>query len=176
MGVMGSSPHAPIMGIRLGGIRRPRRKRKQRSRGASPSIWEYSHRRPSDGAEWEARAQGRAVVPYALPHRNAHHVRLLWDSVYRGMGMSAAVVMPRDRGVLLTCGLQYSFGVLFTTMLPDLGWSRASMASTFSLYSGVYTGLSVAGGHLTDRPGPPWIIAFGGCCLGRGFRTVMTWS
>lgn len=36
---------------------------------------------------------------------------------------------------LLTYGLQYSFGVFFTTMLPDLGWSRASLASAFSLYS-----------------------------------------
>jgi MFS family permease len=57
-------------------------------------------------------------------------------------------------------------------MLPDLGWSRASLASAFSLYSLVYIGLSVASGHLTDRLGPRWVIAFGGCCLGSGMILV----
>jgi MFS family permease len=70
--------------------------------------------------------------------------------------------------LLLTYGLQYFFGVFFTTMLPDLGWSRASLASAFSLYSLVYIGLSIASGHLTDRLGPRWVIAFGGCSLGSG--------
>jgi MFS family permease len=57
-------------------------------------------------------------------------------------------------------------------MLPDLGWSRASLASAFSLYSLVYIGLSVVSGHLTDRLGPRWVIAFGGCCLGGGMILV----
>jgi MFS family permease len=74
--------------------------------------------------------------------------------------------------LLLTYGMQYSFGVFLTTMLPDLGWSRASLAGAFSLYSLVYIGLSVASGHLTDRFGPRWVIAFGGCCLGSGMILV----
>jgi MFS transporter, OFA family, oxalate/formate antiporter len=74
--------------------------------------------------------------------------------------------------LLLTYGMQYSFGVFFTAMLPDLGWSRASLASAFSLYSFVYIGLSLASGHLTDRLGPRWVIAFGGCCLGSGMLLV----
>ena len=74
--------------------------------------------------------------------------------------------------LLLTYGLQYSFGVFFTTMLPDLGWSRAGLASAFSLYSLVYIGLSAVSGHLTDRLGPRWVIAFGGCCLGSGMILV----
>ena len=56
--------------------------------------------------------------------------------------------------LLLTYGMQYSFGVLFSAMLHDLGWSRASLAGAFSLYSLVYIGLSFASGHLTDRLGP----------------------
>ena len=74
--------------------------------------------------------------------------------------------------LLLTYGMQYSFGVFLTIMLPDLGWSRASLAGAFSLYSLVYIGLSVASGHLTDRVGPRWVIAFGGCCLGSGMILV----
>jgi MFS family permease len=74
--------------------------------------------------------------------------------------------------LLLTYGVQYSFGVFFTTMLPDLGWSRASLAGAFSLYSLVYIGLSAASGHFTDRLGPRWVMALGGCCLGIGLILV----
>jgi len=74
--------------------------------------------------------------------------------------------------LLLTYGVQYAFGVFFTTMLPDLGWSRAGLAGAFSLYSLVYIGLSSASGHFTDRLGPRWVMALGGCCLGSGLILV----
>jgi MFS transporter, OFA family, oxalate/formate antiporter len=74
--------------------------------------------------------------------------------------------------LLLTYGVQYSFGVFFTTMLQDLGWSRASLAGAFSLYSLVYIGLSIYSGRLTDRIGPRWVIAMGGLCLGSGMILV----
>ena len=74
--------------------------------------------------------------------------------------------------LLLTYGVQYSFGVFFTTMLQDLGWSRASLAGAFSLYSLVYIGLSIYSGRLTDRIGPRWVIAIGGLCLGSGMILV----
>ncbi len=69
--------------------------------------------------------------------------------------------------LLVTYEVQYSFGVFFTTMLQDLGWSRASLAGAFSLYSLVYIGLSFYSGRLTDRIGPRWVIALGGLCLER---------
>src|SRR5918996_2213626 len=74
--------------------------------------------------------------------------------------------------LLLTYGVQYSFGVFFTTMLQDLGWSRASLAGAFSLYSLVYIGLSFYSGRLTDRLGSRWVIALGGLCLGSGMILV----
>jgi MFS family permease len=74
--------------------------------------------------------------------------------------------------LLLTYGVQYAFGVFFTTMLPDLGWSRAGLAGAFSLYSLVYIGLASASGHLTDRLGPRWVMVLGGCCLGSGLIGV----
>lgn len=74
--------------------------------------------------------------------------------------------------LLVTYGVQYSFGVFFTTMLQDLGWSRASLAGAFSLYSLVYIGLSFYSGRLTDRIGPRWVIALGGLCLGSGMILV----
>lgn len=74
--------------------------------------------------------------------------------------------------LLLTYGMQYSFGVFFTTMLQDLGWDRASLAGAFSLYSLVYIGLSFSSGRLTDRIGPRWVISLGGVCLGAGMILV----
>ena len=68
--------------------------------------------------------------------------------------------------MLLAYGAQYSFGVFFSAMLQELGWSRASLAGAFSLYSLVYIGLSSYSGRLTDRLGPRWVIALGGCFLG----------
>ena len=74
--------------------------------------------------------------------------------------------------MFLTYGAQYSFGVFFSAMLQELGWSRASLAGAFSLYSLVYIGLSFYSGRLTDRLGPRWVIALGGCFLGGGMLLV----
>lgn len=74
--------------------------------------------------------------------------------------------------MLLAYGAQYSFGVFFSAMLQELGWSRASLAGAFSLYSLVYIGLSSYSGRLTDRLGPRWVIALGGCFLGGGMILV----
>jgi MFS family permease len=74
--------------------------------------------------------------------------------------------------LLVTYGVQYAFGVFFTAMLHDLGWSRARLAGAFSLYSLVYISVSFASGVLTDRLGPRWVIALGGGCLGSGMILV----
>ena len=74
--------------------------------------------------------------------------------------------------LLVTYGVQYAFGIFFTAMLHDLGWSRASLAGAFSLYSLVYISVSFASGALTDRLGPRWVIALGGACLGSGMILV----
>jgi MFS family permease len=74
--------------------------------------------------------------------------------------------------LLLTYGVQHSFGVFFSTMLRDLGWSRAGLAGAFSLYSLVYIGLSFYSGRLTDRIGPRRVIALRGLCLGSGMILV----
>jgi MFS family permease len=74
--------------------------------------------------------------------------------------------------MLLTYGAQYSFGVFFSAMLDDLGWSRARLAGAFSLYSLVYVSFSFATGRLTDRLGPRRVIALGGCFLGGGMMLI----
>lgn len=74
--------------------------------------------------------------------------------------------------LLLAYGAQYSFGVFFVAMLDEMGWSRASLAGAFSIYSLVYIGLSFYSGRLVDRFGPRWVIALGGCFLGGGMLLV----
>ena len=74
--------------------------------------------------------------------------------------------------LLVTYGVQYAFGIFITAMLHDLGWSRASLAGAFSLYSLIYISVSFASGALTDRLGPRWVIALGGACLGSGMILV----
>lgn len=74
--------------------------------------------------------------------------------------------------LLLAYGAQYSFGVFFVAMLDEMGWSRASLAGAFSLYSLIYIGLSFYSGRLVDRLGPRRVIALGGCFLGGGMVLV----
>ncbi|ETX06512.1 MAG: hypothetical protein ETSY2_16685, partial [Candidatus Entotheonella gemina] len=74
--------------------------------------------------------------------------------------------------MLLTYGAQYSFGVFFSAMLDELGWSRTSLAGAFSLYSLIYVSLSYLSGRLTDRLGPRRVIALGGWFLGGGMILV----
>ena len=70
--------------------------------------------------------------------------------------------------LFLTYGAQYSFGVFIPAMLEDLGWTRASLGAAFSLYTVVYTSLSVVSGRLTDSLGPRRVIGFGAVLLGLG--------
>ncbi|MEM7465846.1 MAG: MFS transporter [Pseudomonadota bacterium] len=70
--------------------------------------------------------------------------------------------------LFLTYGAQYSFGVFVPAMLDDLGWTRASLGSVFSLYTVVYTSLSVVSGRLTDTLGPRRVIGIGALLLGAG--------
>ena len=70
--------------------------------------------------------------------------------------------------LFLTYGAQYSFGVFIPAMLDDLGWTRASLGGAFSLYTVVYTSLSVVSGRLTDSLGARRVIGIGAVLLGMG--------
>jgi MFS family permease len=71
--------------------------------------------------------------------------------------------------VLFTAyGAQYAFGVFFSALLEEFGWSRASLSGVFSLYAFTYSGFGLVAGSLTDRWGPRLVIALGGALLGLG--------
>ncbi|MBI4638720.1 MAG: MFS transporter [Candidatus Rokubacteria bacterium] len=68
--------------------------------------------------------------------------------------------------LFLAYGTQYAFGVFFSALLEEFGWSRASLAGAFSLYAFAYCLFGFPAGRLTDRWGPRPVIAFGGLFLG----------
>ena len=71
--------------------------------------------------------------------------------------------------LFMAYGAQYSFGVFFSAILEEFGWSRASLSGAFSLYALVYSAFALVAGRLTDRWGPRIVIAVGGACLGIGW-------
>lgn len=70
--------------------------------------------------------------------------------------------------LFLAYGVQYSFGLFFTALTEEFGWSRASLSGVFSLYAAVYAFFGLFAGRLTDRWGPRAVIALGGSFLGLG--------
>jgi MFS transporter, OFA family, oxalate/formate antiporter len=70
--------------------------------------------------------------------------------------------------LLLAYGVQYSFGLFFTALTEEFGWSRASLSGVFSLYAAAYSFFGLVAGRLTDRWGPRAVIALGGAVLGLG--------
>ena len=69
-------------------------------------------------------------------------------------------------------GAQYAFGVFFAALIDEFGWSRASLAGAFSLYTFVYCGCALVTGRLTDAWGPRAVIAAGGLFLGLGLTSM----
>ncbi len=69
-------------------------------------------------------------------------------------------------------GAQYSFGVFFSALLEEFGWSRASLAGAFSLYAALYCVFGFPAGRLTDLWGPRVVIAAGGLLLGTALASM----
>jgi MFS family permease len=73
-------------------------------------------------------------------------------------------------------GAQFSFGVFFSALIEEFGWSRGALSGAFALYAFGYSGLAVVSGHLTDRWGPRAVIAVGGAFLGAGWIAMSATS
>jgi MFS family permease len=70
--------------------------------------------------------------------------------------------------LFLAYGVQYAFGLFFTALTEEFGWSRASLSGVFSLYAASYAFFGLFAGRLTDRWGPRAVVALGGGFLGLG--------
>ena len=69
-------------------------------------------------------------------------------------------------------GAQYSFGVLFPSLLEEFKWTRQSIAGAFSLYNFMYSVLGILLGRWCDRFGPRIILIFGSIFLGLGIGLI----
>ena len=63
----------------------------------------------------------------------------------------------------------YSFGVFFTPLLTEFGWTRAMTSGAFSLCILLEGVLGIVMGRATDRWGPRTVITLCGFLLGLGF-------
>jgi MFS family permease len=63
-------------------------------------------------------------------------------------------------------GAQFSFGVMFSPLLAEFGWTRGDISGVFGVYTAVYCLCALAAGRLTDRLGPRPVVAVGGVLLG----------
>jgi OFA family oxalate/formate antiporter-like MFS transporter len=73
-------------------------------------------------------------------------------------------------------GASFSFGVFFSAMLEEFGWSRAALSGAFALYAFGYSAFAAVAGSLTDRWGPRVVIATGGVFLGAGWIAMSATS
>jgi MFS transporter, OFA family, oxalate/formate antiporter len=78
--------------------------------------------------------------------------------------------------LFMAYGAQFSFGVFFSALIEEFGWSRGALSGAFALYAFGYSGLAVVSGHLTDRWGPRAVIAVGGAFLGAGWIAMSATS
>jgi len=69
-------------------------------------------------------------------------------------------------------GAQYSFGVLFPSLIEEFKWTRQSISGAFSLYNFMYSVLGVILGRWSDRFGPRIILIFGSIFLGVGIGLI----
>jgi len=78
--------------------------------------------------------------------------------------VAAAFVMLTVMG-----GTYYSFGVFFTPLLTEFGWTRAMTSGAFSLCIMLEGVLGIVMGRATDRWGPRMVITLCGFLLGLGY-------
>ena len=71
--------------------------------------------------------------------------------------------------MVLSWGLYIVFGVFFTPLLAEFGWTRAVTSGAYSLSSILHGVLGIAMGGLTDRFGPRIVVTFCGFFLGLGY-------
>ena len=90
-------------------------------------------------------------------------------STQRGMFYGWVIVLVSFLTMLLVMGTRFSFGVFYSSMLAELGWSRAATAGIFSVSMLVYAVVASGVGAAFDRWGPRRMFPVAAVLLGAGF-------
>jgi MFS family permease len=93
-----------------------------------------------------------------------HHPKIGPRLSYRYTVVIAAFLI-----MVVSWGLYSVFGVFFSPLLTEFGWTRAMTAGAFSLSMVISGVLGVAMGGLADRYGPRIVVTFCGIFLGLGY-------
>lgn len=79
------------------------------------------------------------------------------------------IVLVSFLTLFLVMGTRFSFGVFYSSMLADMGWSRAATAGIFSASMLVYALVACGVGAVFDRLGPRRMFPLMAVFLGAGF-------
>ena len=103
-----------------------------------------------------------------------------WGATGRKRGSAGTAVMDSRYlivfGACLTqftvIGLLFSFGIFFSVLEAEFGWSRTLLSSATALAALVMGLLAVSAGRLCDRYGPAPVLAGAGLLFGAGFSLI----
>ena len=79
------------------------------------------------------------------------------------------IVLVSFLTMLLVMGTRFSFGVFYSSMLAEMGWSRAATAGIFSVSMLVYAAVASGVGAAFDWWGPRRVFPVAAVLLGVGF-------
>ena len=95
--------------------------------------------------------------PHRLPASGNHGPRFFYGYI---------IVLCGFLVLFVALGLQYSFGIFFTPLIQEFGWSRAVTSTAFSIGQVAAGIMGVFTGRLSDSYGPKLIILSCGIFLG----------
>jgi MFS family permease len=78
------------------------------------------------------------------------------------------IVLVSTIVMALTFGVNYSFGIFFTPLRAEFGWSKAVTSGAYSILTVLAGFTGIFAGRLADRFSPKVISIAGGCFLGLG--------
>ena len=102
-----------------------------------------------------------------MNHQDVAPCRMESNQYYRYFLVGIAFIV-----MMIAWGANYSFGVFFTPLLDEFGWTRAMTSGAFSLgiflegFSGMFMG------RICDRLGPRLVVSFCGIMLGLGYSLM----
>jgi MFS family permease len=90
-------------------------------------------------------------------------------SAQRGIYYGWVIVLVSFLTMLLVMGTRFSFGVFYSSMLAEMGWSRAATAGIFSVSMLVYATVALGVGAAFDWWGPRRMFPVAAVLLGVSF-------
>ncbi len=102
-----------------------------------------------------------------MNHKNIASCRAETNGCYGYIIVALAFLI-----MVIAWGVNYSFGVFFTPLLREFGWSRAMTSGAFSLAIFIEGFGGMFMGRICDRFGPRSVVAVCGILLGTGYMLM----